>query len=349
MNNLALEVPIVDVNQQFIKSTNAQIVIRGRFYYQSDKILMLAEILNPITAEIIKRIGPIEGGKENASKVLEELSQRILGYWMIEGEIFVGRKVPIYKAFQAYEKAEEYWGVNPWKSEELLKEAFQTDSTFYFALFKLFPLYSNLGRRDLKDSLINYINGKNFPFNTWETWRFGSQASKTSKGYAEATYQMYLIDPQDYTSNYAAAFGQVRIHHFTKAKNILYSYNDPYENKHIKEHLRNYKKIELRPGLLINIHYDLGEYDKVLAVIDSVFYENYFEWFVNYHVLSLARLDSLGPLNYYLEFYEKKDVITNGVIQNLVQALAHVCREMYLMGNAELLKEYSDELIQKID
>ncbi len=145
-------------NREFSEVTGAGVVIQGNYYFQENQIIIHAQVVDAQNGEIIYAQPTLQGEKENKIELLDELTQRLLGFWVLGKYERFAKKPPKYDAYRAFIEIEEkWWGEDDEKCEELIQKAFTLDSTFYMPLLKLIVLYNNQNKREKADSIIAYI------------------------------------------------------------------------------------------------------------------------------------------------------------------------------------------------
>ncbi len=336
--NIQLASTVETAGAEFSKATGAGVVIQGNYYFQENQLIVNAQVVNAQNGDILYALSPLQRAKEDKMDLLDELVQKLLGFWVVGKYKRFTKKPPKYDAYQTYMEVEQkWWDVSDEKSEELILKSFTLDSTFYVPLLKLAVLYINQNKHARADSLITFIKKKNPPLTQWERWRLQAMENATKgnlKQNASLYEKMYAMDSTDYVSNYMAGRLNVLISQPERAIQILESFDYRYEPSEFLD--SDYRMIWISEA-----YFSLDNYEKVcqLAMDDS--YPQIPVPLALVHIKSLVRLDSLDRIDHYLEKYEKYDIRrTRGWLW------WNLCFEMKRAGKEELLKKYARQFIK---
>ncbi|MDH3650644.1 MAG: adenylate/guanylate cyclase domain-containing protein, partial [Saprospiraceae bacterium] len=171
-DNIAYASESSRAQQNYADRTGAEILIQGRYYSLEDQVFIRADIVNARSGSVIKSMETISGSKGEIMNLIDELSQRVLGYWATSRSYRYSIRPPKFKAYQAYLVAQDNWRVNDALVEEKLNEAFALDSTFYAPLLALGRLLITNFRIGEIKPLISKIESLDPEFTPYEKLRF---------------------------------------------------------------------------------------------------------------------------------------------------------------------------------
>lgn len=144
----------------FVRRTGTENMIKGRFYREGPELIFESQIVNPRTAEVIFALPPVRGGYDNPSRIVNELSQRVAGYFSISESIFKRASAPKLEAYAAVEEGNKYFGSDDRKARSHYQRAIELDSNFLFPRTLTLTSYLNEGQFAIADSLLQTIRSK---------------------------------------------------------------------------------------------------------------------------------------------------------------------------------------------
>ncbi|MEZ4848896.1 MAG: hypothetical protein R3B93_09840 [Bacteroidia bacterium] len=112
------------------------------------------------TGETIMPLGQISGPQIDAMNLLEELVQKILGYWIPQEKFGFAIKPPRYDAYVEFMKGQKLWAVDWDKAFYHFQEAYRIDTTFTFALLKQASVLLHMGKYAEAESLFQQIKAR---------------------------------------------------------------------------------------------------------------------------------------------------------------------------------------------
>ncbi len=92
--------------QRIAEATGIGVILEGRYYIQEGDLIIHANIIDAEKGEVIHALDPITGPKENMVKLLELLTQDIMGYWAIDQKERFLQNPPKYEAYQNFMEAD---------------------------------------------------------------------------------------------------------------------------------------------------------------------------------------------------------------------------------------------------
>ncbi|MEM9888200.1 MAG: adenylate/guanylate cyclase domain-containing protein [Bacteroidota bacterium] len=345
--NIALAGVGNTASSEFAEATDAEVIVQGRYYLRNDKIIIQANIVDAENGEVIHALERIEGHQKDAMKLLDDLTQEVLGYWVLSGRKRFEKKVPRFEAYQTYIQYPEHWMLNDEKTEALLLKAFELDTSFYDPLLKMIVMYNNQDRIVARDSLIEYIETNNFQFTDYEQLRFNA---------LRAEAQGQLLKAAEFYNKTITSYD---MHRDMAAQNYNYA-NHP--SKAI-ETLEGSNRIRLNDiddkfvgqwdlSILLHSYFEAAQYKKILTVLDTVLNSPYNvikdPRIAIFHIRALIHLDNLISAKEYLYFYldpsnAKIDFPRRNMKKHILETF---CDELYLLDKPTLA-QYYDLLTEK--
>lgn len=330
----------------FTKTTKAEVLIQGRYYEKGDSLVIYCNITEVGSGKVLHSLDPIQGHKEEAMKLLNELTQRILGYWTLSENRKYNKKIPKYEAYQASIEANQYFYTDTKKVEDYLLKAHSLDTTFMAPLIKLAKYYSIRGRAALCDSLLGVVKQKNTPLTSFEQLRMEAISARMA-GQFEKSAAINLQIAQ----NYDPAYYNNVIGRYLAANNIQ-------KAREIVPLIKDFKDIsnigirqEGRLARPLFTHFSMGEYSAVLAIMDTVFRHENNVIKVNkipdLHLRALLQLGKMEAAARYLKFYlDKQNPKVNYSNRTSHKTILRwFCYELYRL-NQEVAPPYQELLRQ---
>ena len=318
------------------QNQRVDLVIEGRYYLKEDQLIVHANLVD-IETEIKHVFDMVQGHKEDAMRVLDNLTQHILGYWAVRAQKRYLRNPPKYDAYRKLVAAQEIFLNKDRKTEveKLLTNAYLEDTTFYAPLLKLIVHYRNLSWHQASDSLIHYFETKNVDFTNWERLRFESirASNRDNSNWLEAARlneQLFELDPRDENANYNGAHFYQLANYPKKAVELLRKLEPHYNNKH---YLRLTRELESL--------YMLGDYIGMIETIHGLNPPSNSLFVAQNHLRALVRLDSIDTLHKVFKEYESQRLEANpGTIAQPIDLLDYLCKELYLVDNEAVISEF---------
>jgi len=306
LDNLSTASAGLTASQAFAKKTRAEVIIQGRYYQQGEKLFIHCNIIAANGGRVLHALEPIVSTEANAMQALQTLKQEILTVYKLSDNSKYTKRIPNYEAYKASLAANEYFYTNTKKVEGMLLKAYKLDTTFMEPLIKLAKYYSTRRKFSLCDSLLAVIQTKEIPFTGFEQLRIQAISAR-NKGQFEESGQLNLQIAQQYDANYYNnAMGR-----FLAGNNIQKAIElTPYIIN-----LQDIGKIGIRQeGRLFRplfTQYRLGNYERVLAMMDTVFQNEKNVLTINTipttHIRAYLEMDSLAAAERLLKFYLDED------------------------------------------
>ena len=315
------------------------LILGGKYYIHENDIIVHCQIVNAETQEVLHAFDEQRGPKEDAVEIMESLVQRILGYWLIKDDPSL-RKPPNYKAYKNYIEGYLYWlAVDNKKAEELLTEAYRMDTTFLNPLYALMFVYSNQGRPDLIDKMVQIMAPRKNEMSEIQLLLFKNwQADVNGQMQKVSTYYKKLceLDPTNADFNQDLAFYQLV---YDNNPNEAIKTIDNFDDRYI-----NYEKCtgcDWRFRWLAMAYLRLGNYEKVLSIVDSLPIELRDDWLAAIELKALLRMHSFERFERKLDSYKTVDFTTG----SYDRILFFIFSDLKLLNHEKLLKKYVNELL----
>ena len=328
--------------KEIAEETGVGVILEGRYYLQEGNLIIHTNIIDAEKGQVIHAFDPISGLKDQMLTLLEQLTQDVMGYWAIDGYERFMQNPPNYEAYQTYKQAELIFYTDPEKSEELLKSAIELDSTFYIPMLKLMPLYANMDRMDLYDDVVEFLRPKESNFTEWEKLRLGSMIARFECDYekaAEFAKRRFEMDPSDITASNNSASNYLFNNDPNRALEVLNSMDTKLRDMNIEASTR-----EL--WLAIS-YYLLGNYEKVLDVIDSYPFNSIQGSYANVYLGALIHLEQFDKITRTKAEFLTRDCFSNrGKKVNNGDLLPNICNDLHLVGQDSLARVFGQQLAQ---
>jgi len=266
-DNVAYASAVGEAQQSFAERTGAEVLIQGRYYVVENQVFIHADIVDAYSGSSIKSLETISGDKAQIMELIDELTQKLLGYWATVGQNRYAKKPPKYAAFKLFLEAEELWLENDQLGEQKLKKAYEIDSTYFTALLKLCILYRNNGQGNESKELIEFIEKKNPYFSAYEQLRFkGIKASNNGNLSEEASAYEQLAE-FDKASSFMAGYGNIDMNRPFRAIPYLKTAIENFDTKN-----RNYAEQRGEEEYLSAL-FQAEQYEEMLQFVDGVDFE----------------------------------------------------------------------------
>ncbi len=310
--------------QNFADRTGAVVLVQGRYYKVENQIYFHADIVNARSGAVIKSLETISGQKENIMDLIDELSQRVLGFWATSKNDRYYKKPPKFKAYQALVVASENWLVNDAIAEQKLHEAFQLDTTFILPLLSLSLLYNNHARYAEIKPLIEKIESLDTEFSDYEQLRL-----RSIKANASGDYRLSIKTQEELTA--------IDVSFEQKAAESNLFHNRPLRALHYYQRLNAKpdgkltwwdQQDELRQAECL---FRLGRHQEVEAYMDSLDFKVVNDWFAG------LRLKNLIVLNDWARF-DSLIVDYSEIEYEFLPAIGYACIYMYIHDIPQLSK-----------
>ncbi len=141
---------------------NPSHLIEGDYYLDGDRLIFQCAITDGITGKKLISFEPVTCASASPLDCIEELNQRILGYFITEEDHAKNLEVkpPKFEAYQAFLKALSFRGKDPEAYLDFLESSIAKDPDYFEPELYRFMHYYNYGEYQVADSLITALQLK---------------------------------------------------------------------------------------------------------------------------------------------------------------------------------------------
>lgn len=253
--------------QVFQRQTGAQKIIRGTYYRQGEQLIFQSQIIDVLSGNVEFVLPEITGDEARIMDLVNELRQRILGYFSLVNDqiLLLEHKPPKYEAYKIYLQAYSYFGTDYDQSRKLCDQAIAIDSSFLWPYLTVAGSFYNQGNTVGLDSVIAVVNRRFRQLSTYERayleWAKTMSTSDLVDDY-QLIKPIFSRDPKNLRNNYLMGYSASML-------------NKPYEA------VRYFNLIDLED---LQVKYPAQT------------------WWHLIYTYNLIRLDSLDKASYVLEF-----------------------------------------------
>lgn len=324
----------------FAKATKAEVVVQGRYYLQEDDLIVYMNIVDAYTGEIIYAFDPFIKERSNLSALLDDMTQRLLGYWALSNKTRFKKKAPKYNAYKIYQHVTtNLWNTERPKSIDELNKAYKLDTTFYEALFRIAVQYRNMNEIAKSDSVLNLIKQHNPILTKTESLRLQSTEHLNRGEFLKAAQvyeKMFEIDSTNRDAYHNIGLINLRENYPNKLIRFYESYDPANFNEEGKRNRMT--------DYLTLAYFRSGHYQKVCRLANSHYRPGISDNIIGAQIRALVRLDSLDRIDHYLNFYKKQE--DPNTIKRLYRDL---CEALFVTGKHELKRHYAQEMIEIVE
>lgn len=321
-----------------LESLDAEVTIQGRYYRQEDQLILHANIMDNRTGEIIYALDPIIGTEREAMQILDQLTQKLLGYWMLGDRAMFAKKPPRYDAYQEYMKYHDVWGIDFQQAAVHLQKAYQLDTTFDLALIRVGMALNNSGRLAKADSLIQEVKQRKKTLSTYDELylkKLESIIHGKDQETADVSLKMWELFPGDQLTQLTVGLSHIKLNQPQKAIEF-------YEEIIDFDNIGDCNICQWNFGRLLYAYYRLGQYEKILSRMASTSFKVNYGIIPQTHLRALVRLEKTERLQSVVEEYQSISI--NEQPPNRRLPLIWVCDEAFLADKENLLQEYATRL-----
>ena len=327
------------------KNTNLGMIIHGRYYLQGENLIIAADIVDAIDGRVIHPLKQIDGPKEGLIPLLEELTEEILGFWVVRGQRRFLLNIPSYEAFQAYQSALPYLLADPPRAEKSLLEAAALDTNFYEPLFSLYSLMSKEGEDQKRQELLEKLSKKTSYFSRWEKHRYDEMYYVHQNNWleaAKASEARFNMDQSDYSANHNSAMLFSYANYPQKALDIVRDFDPLLYND--QDH-----DLIWRTANESFYCYQLGSYDEVNRLAGEYSRSKFPAALAALHLKALVRMDSTQNLREQLDSYSRQGVYNiSGRLTPPEHMMLMAMDELYLTDKEALLQEFTADIKDRV-
>jgi len=342
-SNIHLAAASLEGMQKFAKATGAEVIINGRYYQSGEQLIVQAQVVNVQTGEILHSLKePIIGDKADPLPLIQEVSQRLTGFWAVQGRKQFTDKPPKLGAYQAYLEGRKYWGISYEQVEEYYLTAYKIDSTFIVPLVELVASKINESDYYSADSLLNVVLQKSD--NLSKAHQLQTKAYKAqlqgklteSLNYWE---EIYAIDAQEFITVTNLSRQYLNTNQVQKALDVLQDYD--IDHLDFQECFPCQEYYEL----LTYAHFQEGNFQKVIRIVEGFNFEIKEGLIANYYLKSLVQAGDFDKVYEKMGSYLGEDLSFNGGRQSAGLLLVGMLFELEKLNQTDVQKIVANLLV----
>lgn len=340
IQHLILESDLEDgINPKFASKSGVDVMIQGRYYLTEDKLIAIANIIEIQSGQVLKSL-QIEKPQNASMELLNELTQKIIGYWAVQNQKRFVAKPPKFEAYQEYlEGMKDYVSFS--KDAEIhFKKSFELDTTFYAPLFRLQGSLYRYGKEDEIKEIYDFLEKRQSNFTKWEKLNFKATSAFRKREWlksAQYNFEMIQMDASDTRSIFNTAYLFNQVNHPKKAIEVL--------NKFDKRLLDADVEIGWEPAQKAAALNRLEEYNEVDEIASNYTYPKMFIPLAIIHLQTLVKTDSLEKLDRVFKNYLASGVFNPLGLKELPDHLwNNTCSELFIHNKGEYLEKYTLQL-----
>ncbi|MBK9269998.1 MAG: adenylate/guanylate cyclase domain-containing protein [Saprospiraceae bacterium] len=321
-------------------SRNAGIFIKGKIYSTNpEKITIVADVVDARNNLVLYSVKPINGTRNNIIEPIEQLKQKILGYFATKDFLY-GHVPPNYAAYQEFVKANAVPNDQILRKESHLLKSIELDSTFIQAYFTLIELTTNWGHGQLLDSVTQLIEQRKSYMSNFQIIQWSALQARM-KGDILLAAEMYWKMYSEFKIEYGAtqAIYHFVAQNFPKRAIEKYRLFIPKEKKPDSGNPRDQAYV----GEVFEAMLQLEQYDSVKIWYQNLAYEPTHFSIAAAYIHALTMLEEYERVDSLLQVF-KTTIPTNQRFYTPPMMAWKVCGILYLKDKMELLKKYTSIL-----
>jgi TolB-like protein/tetratricopeptide (TPR) repeat protein len=342
-NNMHLAKASMEGMQTFAKATGASVIIKGRYYLSGEDLILQAQVYDPKTGEVIHTLEkPIIGNKNNPLPLIQDLSQRITGFWAVQGQKQFSDRPPKLPAYQAYLEGRKYAGIDFEKVEKYFSEAYRLDTTFIVPLVELIDSKINESAFQEADSLLAFVEHRSkylSKAHRLKTRAYTAQLEGNLQKSLSYWEEIYDIDSKEFTNALNLSRQYLNNNQVKKALNILKNYDLTYINFKECEPCQEYYE------LLTYAHFQSGHFQEVISIVDKFDFTIREGLIANYYIKSLVHVGDFDKTYDKLGEFLGEDLTFNGGRQSSGLLLVGLLFELQKQNKPDIAKVVATLLI----
>jgi len=342
-NNMHLATASLEGIQKFARATGAEIIINGRYYQSGDQLIVQAQVVNAKSGEVVHSLKqPIIGDKADPLPLIQEVSQRLTGFWAVQDRKQFTERPPKLGAYHAYLEGRKFWGIDYQKVEEYYLTAYAIDSTFIVPLVELVASKISESAYYEADSLLNFVLAKS------------DNLSKAHQLQAKAYYaqlhgkleesvnyweKIYEIDNQEFITVTNLSRQYLNTNQVQKALTLLENYDPSYLDFQECTPCQEYYE------LLTYAYFQSGHPEKVIELVDGFDFDIKEGLIANYYLKSLVYVGDFDKAYEKMGFYLGEDLSFNGGRESAGLLLVGMLNEMEKLNQMDVKKIMANLLV----
>ena len=323
-----------DPSPDFVEQTGVDLIISGSYYNIENNLIAVCNITELSSGEVLHTFD-IEKPKGQSIDLINELTDRIVGFWVVMDESKFSNNPPKFEAYKEYLEGNQLYQLEPKKAENHFRKAFEIDSTFYAPLFRLQSSYYRFGdkAKEIKE-ISDYLEKKKSNFTKWEKLSFElSKAFNQRDWLLAANYSSELLemDPADSREASSAAYLYNQVNYPRKALETLLNFDERY--------IPNNKRTN-SISQICHAYLRMGEFQKVDSIVSNYQFSKMYIPMAAIHIEALIKQKDFNRFESFFNKYNNQDLYNPIGLKELPDHLWNLsCANLYLGGHDERLKK----------
>lgn len=285
-------------NKDFVEATGIELLVQGRYYLQGNLISVQSNIINAMDGKILHALPPITKKKEALNTVLTELTQELMGYWVVKDQIQFQQNPPTYEAYKEFQLGNKFYRSEPTKAIAHFKQSMEVDTTFNAPLLRLITLYYNQGQDAKYNEVIQKVERATTNLTNYDQINFeylmASHNGDNLKS-AEIAERLYQMDKSSSRFNFNAGSRFIISKYPKRGLKILNDFDPRFINKD--------RAISWREGWMSSGYFYLKDYEKIIELAENYAFPKMYEELAADHLRALIRLQRWEQLEETIQDY----------------------------------------------
>ena len=280
--------------------------------------------------------------KSDPLPLIQEVSERLTGFWAVQGRKQFTEKPPKLGAYQAYLEGRKYWGINYERVEEYYMTAYTIDSTFIVPLVELVASKINESDYYSADSLLNFVLERSdnlSKVHQLQTRAYRAQLQGNLQEAVQYWEEIYAIDAQEFISVTNLSRQYLNTNQVQKALNVLQDYDIAHLDFQECFPCQEYYE------LLTYAHFQEGDFQKVAKIVEGFNFDIKEGLIANYYLKSLVHIGDFDKVYEKMGLYLGQDLSFNGGRQSAGLLLVGILFEMEKLNQTDVQKVMAKLLI----
>ncbi len=342
-SNIHLAAASLEGMQKFAQATGAEVIINGRYYQSGEQLILQAQVVDVQTGEVVHALEkPVIGDKADPLPLIQEVSERLTGFWAVRGRKQFSEKPPKLGAYQAYLEGRKYWGISYERVEEYYMTAYQIDSTFIVPLVELVASKINESDYYSADSLLHFVLQRSdnlSKFHQLQTKAYRAQLKGNLKEAVQYWEEIYTIDAQEFITITNLSRQYLNTNQAQKALTVLEDYDIAHLDFQECFPCQEYYE------LLTYAHFQKGNYQQVSDIVEGFNFDIKEGLIANYYLKSLVHIGDFDKVYEKMGLYLGEDLSFNGGRQSAGLLLVGLLFELEKLNQTDVQKIMSNLLL----
>lgn len=329
--------------QKFAQATGAEVIINGRYYQSGEQLILQAQVVNVQTGEVVHALEkPIIGHKSDPLPLIQEVSERLTGFWAVRDRKQFTEKPPKLGAYQAYLEGRKYWGVSYEQVEEYYLTAYKIDTTFIVPLVELVASKINESDYYSADSLLDFVSQRSDKLSKVHQLQTKAYHAQLHGKLAESVQyweEIYALDAREFITITNLSRQYLNTNQVQKALNVLQDYDVAHLDFQECFPCQEYYE------LLSYAHFQEGDFQKVIQLVEGFDFELKEGLIANYYLKSLVQIGDFDKVYEKMGKYLGEDLSFNGGRQSAGLLLVGILFELEKLNQSDVQKIMSNLLI----